>query len=100
MAGEAARGLLVSNHSYGYVRGWIDLGDWYWFGDTPSARRRLSLRILLRDAALLDELLHARPATSPSSPRATIANDFPPAPCRTTSGCEGPGLEAELEAPR
>lgn len=34
MAAEAAGGLLISNHSYGLVRGWTDLGEWYWFGDT------------------------------------------------------------------
>lgn len=39
MSAEAARGVLVSNHSYGAVAGWFygdleDAGDqWYWLGD-------------------------------------------------------------------
>ena len=36
MAWEAAKGALVSNHSYGYSRGWAYLssyGAWFWFGD-------------------------------------------------------------------
>lgn len=34
MAGAAAEGTKVSNHSYGAVAGWhYDAGDWYWFGD-------------------------------------------------------------------
>jgi len=34
MAAAAAGGLVVSNHSYGYVTGWYWNDDWYWFGDT------------------------------------------------------------------
>ncbi len=35
MAGAAAAGLLVSNHSYGFVAGWYrdTAGDYYWYGD-------------------------------------------------------------------
>jgi hypothetical protein len=35
MAGAAAAGLLVSNHSYGYVAGWYrdTSGAYYWYGD-------------------------------------------------------------------
>ncbi len=37
MATAAAAGLMVSNHSYGYVAGWsqssTDPYDWYWYGD-------------------------------------------------------------------
>ena len=29
----AAEGLLISNHSYGYVRGWLHSGSWYWYGN-------------------------------------------------------------------
>jgi len=35
MASEAASGALVSNHSYGYTRGWAynsSNGNWYWYG--------------------------------------------------------------------
>jgi hypothetical protein len=34
MANEAAHGLLLSNHSYGPIRGWFWYDYWYWFGDT------------------------------------------------------------------
>ena len=34
MAEAAANGLLISNHSYGNIRGWDkDGGDWYWYGE-------------------------------------------------------------------
>ncbi|MBD3178465.1 MAG: S8 family serine peptidase [Candidatus Latescibacteria bacterium] len=33
VAEAAADGLLISNHSYGYVRGWLKYGSWYWYGD-------------------------------------------------------------------
>lgn len=35
MASEAASGALISNHSYGYLRGWTynsSDGNWYWYG--------------------------------------------------------------------
>jgi len=35
MASEAATGALVSNHSYGSIRGWYFNGSsWVWYGDT------------------------------------------------------------------
>jgi hypothetical protein len=36
MADAAANGLMISNHSYGYITGWFYgwiEDDWYWFGD-------------------------------------------------------------------
>ncbi|MFO7916424.1 MAG: right-handed parallel beta-helix repeat-containing protein [Candidatus Krumholzibacteriales bacterium] len=33
VAEAAANGLLISNHSYGFVRGWLKYGSWYWYGD-------------------------------------------------------------------
>jgi peptide deformylase len=33
MRSAAASGLKVSNHSYGYITGWIRDGYWYWYGD-------------------------------------------------------------------
>lgn len=33
MASAASSGLNVSNHSYGYVTGWDQNGDWYWYGN-------------------------------------------------------------------
>ncbi len=35
MAAEAANGALISNHSYGYSRGWVWTGTtWQWYGNT------------------------------------------------------------------
>jgi len=35
MAIEAAYGALISNHSYGYGRGWVNNGyEWIWYGNT------------------------------------------------------------------
>lgn len=34
MASAASGGMRVSSHSYGFVTGWYQSGDWYWFGDT------------------------------------------------------------------
>jgi hypothetical protein len=41
MALEAADGLTLSNHSYGWNRGWTyndNNGIWYWYGDTTVSR--------------------------------------------------------------
>ncbi|MCH7799696.1 MAG: peptidase S8, partial [Planctomycetes bacterium] len=41
MAAAAAAGALVSNHSYGWIRGWFwnsFNGDWYWYGDTTVSQ--------------------------------------------------------------
>jgi len=37
MVGQAAQGMLISNHSYGFITGWYrdSVGsDWYWYGNT------------------------------------------------------------------
>jgi PKD repeat protein len=35
MALEAANGALISNHSYGYGRGWVNNGyEWIWYGNS------------------------------------------------------------------
>ncbi len=33
MADAAASGLTLSNHSYGFTRGWVQDGSWYWYGN-------------------------------------------------------------------
>lgn len=33
MAAAAASGMRVSNHSYGFITGWVPFEQWYWFGD-------------------------------------------------------------------
>ncbi len=36
---NAADGIILSNHSYGRVRGWdSDISTWYWYGDTVISR--------------------------------------------------------------
>ncbi len=38
MASAAAQGLEISNHSYGFVRGWEhNNGNWIWYGDASVA---------------------------------------------------------------
>ncbi len=62
MAAEAAKGLLISNHSYGLVRGWTDLGNWYWFGDTAvSEVEDYLFGFYSASSRALDEILHAAP---------------------------------------
>ena len=46
MAAAAAAGARVSNHSYGWIRGWYwypPTGDWYWFGDPTLSQTEDSL---------------------------------------------------------
>ncbi len=79
MAGEASRGLLVSNHSYGYIRGWIDLGDWYWFGDTAiSETEDYLFGFYSATAREMDELLYAAPNYLPVHSAGNDRNDFSP----------------------
>ena len=79
MALEASHGLLVSNHSYGYVRGWTDLGNWYWFGDTAISETKDYLfgfySETSRDA---DELLYAAPNYLPLFAASNDRNDGVP----------------------
>jgi len=62
MADQASRGLLISNHSYGYVRGWQWIGEWYWFGDTAiSETEDYLFGFYSEDSRKLDELASAAP---------------------------------------
>ncbi|MDD4856615.1 MAG: S8 family serine peptidase [Candidatus Krumholzibacteria bacterium] len=62
MADEASRGLLISNHSYGLIRGWVDLGDLYWFGDTAISETEDYLFGFYSEASReIDELLCEAP---------------------------------------
>ncbi|MFA4948204.1 MAG: S8 family serine peptidase, partial [Candidatus Krumholzibacteriia bacterium] len=79
MAGEASRGLFLSNHSYGYVRGWIDLGDWYWFGDTAiSETEDYLFGFYSGSARAIDEVLYAAPNYLPVYSAGNDRNDFSP----------------------
>lgn len=33
MSSEGGAGLVISNHSYGFITGWSAAGNWYWYGD-------------------------------------------------------------------
>ncbi len=62
MAGEAADGLLLSNHSYGTIRGWFWNGAWYWYGDTTISETE-DYRFGFYDefAASVDDMADAAP---------------------------------------
>ncbi len=80
MASEAAKGLLVSNHSYGLIRGWVDLGSWYWFGDTAiSEVEDYGFGFYSESARELDELLCAAPNYLVVSSAGNDRNDSVPA---------------------
>ncbi|MHC4107912.1 MAG: S8 family serine peptidase, partial [Planctomycetota bacterium] len=52
MAAAAAAGARLSNHSYGWIRGWYrnpSTGDWYWYGN-PSISRSEDARFGFYDA--------------------------------------------------
>jgi parallel beta-helix repeat protein len=62
MTFEASHGLLISNHSYGYIRGWVDLGSWYWFGDsTVSETEDYLFGFYSETSREIDELLCGAP---------------------------------------
>jgi hypothetical protein len=63
MAQEAASGMLVSNHSYGVRRGWVQSGGiWYWYGDINiSATEDYLFGFYDKTAKLLDSLAHMAP---------------------------------------
>ncbi|WP_053405235.1 S8 family serine peptidase [Persicobacter sp. CCB-QB2] len=63
MAAEAAEGLLISNHSYGYVHGWYWTGiTWSWAGD-PSISTEEDYRFgfYSEETKVLDEIAHNAP---------------------------------------
>jgi hypothetical protein len=65
MATAAANGLLISNHSYGYVTGWrYDSGDgeWYWYGDLDvSTDEDYGFGFYDDSAAEWDQIAHDAP---------------------------------------
>lgn len=62
MASAAADGMLVSNHSYGWIRGWNQVVEsgvnkWYWYGDTAiSATEDYLFGFYDSTAMALDEI--------------------------------------------
>ena len=66
MASAAAGGLLVSNHSYGYVAGWdqsgVDPFDWYWYGDVAlDPDQDPGFGFYYYNARDMDEIAHNAP---------------------------------------
>ncbi len=66
MAAAAANGLLLSNHSYGFVAGWrygvSGTNEWFWFGDTNlSEIQDAGFGFYNATAAAWDDLAHAAP---------------------------------------
>jgi len=79
MALEASRGLLISNHSYGYTRGWVDFDGWYWFGDsTISETEDYLFGFYSETARAVDELLYAAPNYLPVLSAGNDRNDAVP----------------------
>ncbi len=67
MASEAANGLRVSNHSYGFITGWAFGGfsgnnDWHWFGDIAhSETEDASFGYYSAESAAWDEVAFNAP---------------------------------------
>jgi hypothetical protein len=63
MAAAAAAGLLISNHSYGYVTGWVWSGtEWYWNGnETISAEEDYYFGFYDDVCAEIDEIANNAP---------------------------------------
>lgn len=63
MAAEAAGGMNVSQHSYGYVTGWSKEGDdWYWYGDAAiSATEDFNWGFYSTQAKDWDNVAHNAP---------------------------------------
>ncbi len=63
MATAAAEGLLISNHSYGYVAGWLPGSSaWYWCGDVEvDSLEDAGFGIYLDHSAEWDEIAYNAP---------------------------------------
>lgn len=75
---EAGAGLLISNHSYGYVRGWVRLssGAYYWFGDlTVSETVDYLFGFYSHDSRVWDEVCNRNPYYLPVTSAGNDRND-------------------------
>jgi subtilisin family serine protease len=63
MQTEASNGMLISNHSYGFITGWrYDGNDWYWYGDfTLSETEDASFGFYSTDSRDWDQIAHNNP---------------------------------------
>lgn len=85
MAAAAANGLLLSNHSYGFVAGWRynydGSGEWFWFGDTDlSEVEDAGFGFYESTARTWDEIAHAAPYYLIVKSAGNDRNDTGPAP--------------------
>jgi hypothetical protein len=81
MAYEASRGLTISNHSYGYIRGWVEMSTdvWYWYGDSAiSETEDYLFGFYSQTARAADELLYAAPNYLPVLSAGNDRNDAVP----------------------
>jgi hypothetical protein len=85
MTTEAARGVLVSNHSYGLIAGWHygnleDNGDqWYWLGDpSVSETEDYTFGFYNVEAAQFDRVVYSHPTFLPVVAAGNDRNDDGP----------------------
>ncbi|MDA3821466.1 MAG: S8 family serine peptidase, partial [Bacteroidales bacterium] len=66
MRSAAQRGLLVSNHSYGFIQGWNyneDLKRWEWYGDESISKKEdYNFGFYGEDARAWDEIAYDNPS--------------------------------------
>jgi hypothetical protein len=84
MAGEAASGAILSNHSYGYLAGWyFNTGNnyWYWYGDTSvSEVEDYNFGFYDSEARAYDQILNAAPNYLPVVSASNDRDDYGPGP--------------------
>jgi len=82
MAGEAASGANLSNHSYGFIAGWyFNTGDsyWYWFGDTAvSEVEDYNFGFYDSEARYYDQILNSAPNYLPVLSASNDRDDYGP----------------------
>jgi hypothetical protein len=65
MTSEASAGMLLSNHSYGYTRGWVyntSNSYWYWYGDTAiSETKDYKFGFYDSESQQIDQMIVAAP---------------------------------------
>jgi hypothetical protein len=84
MAGEAASGANISNHSYGYLAGWyFNTGDnyYYWYGDTAvSEVEDYHFGFYDSETQSYDQILNAAPNYLPVVSASNDRDDTGPTP--------------------
>jgi len=84
MAAAGATGLLISNHSYAFVAGWLwnsTDGNWYWFGDVDvSATEDPGFGFYSSGTRDWDEIAYDAPYYLIVKSAGNDRNDYGPAP--------------------